>query len=466
MARVPNKHSHDQLQGFEGLLNNLQDWELSLKDKDKDKNKKMKPEALGHDKRRRMEKTASELSSAPQSKESEPSGKSNSSSGAANQYSYLQKFDSISHLSSRFRTEDSFADANSEKEMGNDLFKKKRFNEAIDCYSRSIALSPTAVAYANRAMAYLKIKRFQEAENDCTEALNLDDRYIKAYCRRSTARKELGKLRESIEDANIALRLEPDNHEVKKQYGEVKALYEKEILKKASGSTKGSVQKAQKPVMLKEDMNSREAKVHSISSSSLRIIEIQGGDETASEKPSTKESDATEMDVTRNSFFATPERNRKGGKQELKESVQELAARAANYAKAEAAKNIAPPNSAHQFEVSWRGLAGDHSLQAQLLKVTSPTSLPHIFKNALSAPILLDIVRCIATFFREDENLALGYLENLPKVPRFDMIIMCLSSSDKAELLKMWDEVFSRGTSVHAKILHALRLKYGLNQSG
>lgn len=41
--------------------------------------------------------------------------------------------------------------------------------------------------------------RFQEAENDCTEALNLDDRYIKAYSRRATARKELGKLKESIE---------------------------------------------------------------------------------------------------------------------------------------------------------------------------------------------------------------------------------------------------------------------------
>lgn len=41
--------------------------------------------------------------------------------------------------------------------------------------------------------------RFQEAEDDCTEALNLDDRYIKAYSRRATARKELGKLKESIE---------------------------------------------------------------------------------------------------------------------------------------------------------------------------------------------------------------------------------------------------------------------------
>lgn len=41
--------------------------------------------------------------------------------------------------------------------------------------------------------------RFQEAEDDCTEALNLDDRYIKAYSRRSTARKELRKLKESVE---------------------------------------------------------------------------------------------------------------------------------------------------------------------------------------------------------------------------------------------------------------------------
>jgi hypothetical protein len=41
--------------------------------------------------------------------------------------------------------------------------------------------------------------RFKEAEDDCTEALNLDDRYIKAYSRRITARKELGKLKEAMD---------------------------------------------------------------------------------------------------------------------------------------------------------------------------------------------------------------------------------------------------------------------------
>lgn len=63
------------------------------------------------------------------------------------------------------------------------------------------------------------------------------------------------------------------------------------------------------------------------------------------------------------------QRPHKNSKQELKESVQELAARAASLAKAEAAKNIAPPNSAYQFEVSWRGLSGDRDLQTHLLKV-------------------------------------------------------------------------------------------------
>lgn len=43
--------------------------------------------------------------------------------------------------------------------QGNEFFKQKKFKEAIDCYSRSIAFSPTAVAHANRAMAHIKLKR-------------------------------------------------------------------------------------------------------------------------------------------------------------------------------------------------------------------------------------------------------------------------------------------------------------------
>ena len=52
------------------------------------------------------------------------------------------------------------------------------------------------VLFHNLTFVYL---RFQEAEVDCTEALNLDDRYIKAYSRRATARKEFGNLKEALD---------------------------------------------------------------------------------------------------------------------------------------------------------------------------------------------------------------------------------------------------------------------------
>ena len=65
-----------------------------------------------------------------------------------------------------------------------------------------VVLLPVKIFFMNMTVFFLihfLLFRFREAEDDCTEALNLDDRYIKAYSRRATARKELGKLKESIE---------------------------------------------------------------------------------------------------------------------------------------------------------------------------------------------------------------------------------------------------------------------------
>ncbi|CAL8166209.1 unnamed protein product [Prunus armeniaca] len=310
MARAPNKHGRDQALDFQGFLSDLQDWELSLKDKDK----KMRPQDSHQEKLKTRDLGTS-----------------------SGNYDYSRNLDSINTMSSSFTSEDSLPDAASEKELGNEYFKQKKFKEAIDCYSRSIALSPSAVAYANRAMAYIKIKSFREAEDDCTEALNLDDRYIKAYSRRATARKELGKLKESIEDAEFALRLEPQNQEIKKQYTEAKSLYEK----KASGALKNSVQEMQKVGKLDTKVNGQSIQPVSSSAQITEMTAVQ---------------DHTKINNTTR-------------KQEVKASIQELASRAASRVKAVAAENITPPNSAYQFEVSWRGLAGDNARQTSLLKV-------------------------------------------------------------------------------------------------
>ncbi|KAH7678624.1 TPR-like protein [Dioscorea alata] len=337
-------------------------------------------------------------------------------------YDHLKYSDASSSVSSSFLDQDKPPDAASEKELGNEYFKQRKFNEAIDCYSRSIALRPTSVAFANRAMAYLKVKRYEDAENDCTEALNFDDRYVKAYSRRATARRELGKLKSSLQDAEFAMRLEPNNQELKKQHMETKSLLEKENNEKISSSS----------VPIKEI-------------SSVRLVNGSRGGALPSSNGE-----------------STPINGAVNNKQEMESSVQELASLAASRVKVSAAKNITAPKSAYQFEVSWRALSDDPSLQTQLLKTIQPETLPQIFKSALSTAMLIDIIKCTASFFKEDTELAISILDNLVRVPRFDMIVLSLSAMNHSVINKIWNEVFSSKDikAEHLEAVNKLRPMY------
>ncbi|VFQ92266.1 unnamed protein product [Cuscuta campestris] len=117
------------------------------------------------------------------------------------------------------------------KERGNKHFNDKSWNEAVTCYSQSIKHAPTAVAYANRAAAHLKLSEYKLTEADCTEALKLDDKYLKAYARRAIARKELGKLKEAEEDAKLCLKLNPKQSDIASLHAEITSSLEKAALK-------------------------------------------------------------------------------------------------------------------------------------------------------------------------------------------------------------------------------------------
>lgn len=82
------------------------------------------------------------------------------------------------------------------KDRGNDLFRAGKYKEARVAYSTSLALDPSCLAYANRAMVALRLGDAAAAERDCTAALKLDGSYVKAYQRRAAARQKLEKLPE------------------------------------------------------------------------------------------------------------------------------------------------------------------------------------------------------------------------------------------------------------------------------
>lgn len=393
------------------------------------------------------------------------------------QFNYLRNLDAFDPISSSFLNEEKLPDATSEKDLGNEYYKQKKFLEAIECYSRSIGFAPTSVAFANRAMAYLKVKKFAEAENDCTDALNLDDRYVKAYSRRATSRKELMKLKEAMEDAEFAVRLEPNNPEIRKQYSEIKEMLGRKFIqnaseqKKSNAASKESQVKGFYPVTSKTqtaEASTAQTMDYEANTSSNPVISLENVDKRSFISIVESINDPCSLDglgenvASRLNTSFAKDADTDNHSHELGTSMQDIASRAAALVMATAPKKINTPTSAYQFEVSWRSLSNESGKQTQLLKTIPPVDLPKIFKNALSSSILIDIIRCISTFFRDDTILAVSMIDYLTKVPRFDMIILCLSAMDRAELHRIWEEVFASDKIAGdlQEALNRLRLKY------
>eukprot|EP00958_Prasinococcus_capsulatus_P026902 scaffold5066_cov403-Prasinococcus_capsulatus_cf.AAC.3 len=108
------------------------------------------------------------------------------------------------------------AEADAAKQQGNEAFKAGDYERAVDFYSKAIEIAGNnSVLYSNRAMAYLKLVDFKSAETDCTQALMLDKKNVKALLRRGTARAFMTMYREALDDFKAVLVLEPGNKQAK-----------------------------------------------------------------------------------------------------------------------------------------------------------------------------------------------------------------------------------------------------------
>ncbi|ORX50698.1 hypothetical protein BCR36DRAFT_583283 [Piromyces finnis] len=141
-----------------------------------------------------------------------------------------------------------------EKEKGNIMFKKGNYKRAIQYYTKSKELDPSnAVFPLNRAMAYLKLKKYSEAENDCTDCIALAPKNVKALYRRGLARVGLKKYHEAKSDFEAAVVLEPSNKQAKDELNKVLAILKpkpKEEPKQENNTSNPTVVK--KPNQLKK----------------------------------------------------------------------------------------------------------------------------------------------------------------------------------------------------------------------
>ncbi|VUZ54606.1 unnamed protein product [Hymenolepis diminuta] len=108
------------------------------------------------------------------------------------------------------------AKAESLKTQGNSFVSAEKFQEALECYNKAVALDPyNAIYYCNRAAANHRLLKYSEAISDCEKALEIDSSYSKAYSRMGNTFCSMGNYSKSVEAYRKAVALDPNNENFK-----------------------------------------------------------------------------------------------------------------------------------------------------------------------------------------------------------------------------------------------------------
>jgi len=101
------------------------------------------------------------------------------------------------------------------KDEGNSYLLGHKYALAAEKYSQAIEKFPSAIYYANRAQALIKLESYGQAIADSNDAIRLDPKYIKAYYRRGSANLALGKLKAAMKDFQAVTKIAPKDHDAK-----------------------------------------------------------------------------------------------------------------------------------------------------------------------------------------------------------------------------------------------------------
>lgn len=285
-----------------------------------------------------------------------------------------------------------------ERMKGNALFSTGDYHGAIKHYTRCVQLNPNSVlAISNRAMAYLKLKDWQNAESDSSSAIKLDKLHVKSYQRRSTARLALGKVRASLKDLHLA----------------------KEAI--ASMKKKASLdppeEKKQKDPTKPCDIKTKHVETELrriIKHAPKRKIKIQN----FKKKESTSEHALVSKDEDRLGTCKDKEKRETGCS-----SISTSSSFISRHPRKVFLHNV---KNWFQFEQHWKSLQNDE--KTKYLETIKPSKIIDIYKNGLEdSDLLLDLLRNCSKM----KTNGMKYLQAISQITSIDMVMMMLSNEER-----------------------------------
>jgi len=105
-------------------------------------------------------------------------------------------------------------EAEKEKNLGNEAFKKGDYPTAMKHYTEAIKRNPNdAKILRNRAACYSKLMEFQLALKDCDESIRIDPQFVKAYVQKGATLVVLKEPSKAMAAYAKAIEIDPDCQE-------------------------------------------------------------------------------------------------------------------------------------------------------------------------------------------------------------------------------------------------------------
>ncbi|XP_030762728.1 stress-induced-phosphoprotein 1 [Sitophilus oryzae] len=110
-------------------------------------------------------------------------------------------------------------EAEKEKEIGNDFFKKGDYATAVKHYTEAVKRNPEdPKIYSNRAACYTKLAAFDLGLKDCEKCVELDPKFIKGWVRKGNILQVMQQPSKAISAFQKALEIDPNNAEALQGY--------------------------------------------------------------------------------------------------------------------------------------------------------------------------------------------------------------------------------------------------------